>query len=80
MEKIAKIRRMEVNKNFFYLALGQGQDEIATRRITEGNKEGHWVMLQNIHLMPSWLPELEKMLEQYAAESYITFIYFIIFL
>jgi dynein heavy chain len=26
-------------------------------------------MLQNIHLMPSWLKELEKLLDSYAGES-----------
>jgi len=34
-----------------------------------GHKEGHWVMLQNIHLMPRWLLELEKKLEGFAAEG-----------
>lgn len=33
-----------------------------------GHKEGHWIMLQNIHLMPGFLLELEKKLDQYAAE------------
>lgn len=45
VEKIAKKKRIEPGKNFFNIALGQGQDEIARRRIEEGNKEGHWVML-----------------------------------
>jgi dynein heavy chain len=45
VQKIAKKRKIEAGKNFFYLALGQGQDEIARRRIEEGNKEGHWIML-----------------------------------
>jgi dynein heavy chain len=49
--------------------LGQGQDEIARRRIEEGNREGHWVMLQNIHLMPNWLLELEKILDGFAADT-----------
>jgi dynein heavy chain len=69
VEKIAREKRLEPGKKFFYLALGQGQDEIAKRRIEEGNKEGHWVMLQNIHLMPKWLVELEKILESFSSES-----------
>lgn len=60
---------MEPGKNFFSMALGQGMDELAKRRIEEGNKEGHWIMLENIHLMPSWLPELEKILDAYQAEA-----------
>jgi dynein heavy chain len=34
-----------------------------------GHKEGHWVMLQNIHLMPRFLIELEKKLDVYAVEG-----------
>lgn len=34
-----------------------------------GHKEGHWVMLQNIHLMPRFLIELEKKLDIYAVEG-----------
>ena len=40
-------------------------DEIAKRRIEEGNKDGLWVLLENIHLMPNWLLELEKILDAY---------------
>ena len=45
-----------------------GKEE-AKRRIEEGNKEGHWIMLENIHLMPTWLLELEKILDGYQAEA-----------
>ena len=69
VEKLAKQNKLETNKSFFYLALGQGQDEISKRRIEEGYKEGHWVMLQNIHLMPKWLIELEKILDSFSSES-----------
>ena len=69
VEKLAKLNKLETNKTFFYLALGQGQDEISERRIKDGYKEGHWVMLQNIHLMPKWLIELEKILDSFSSES-----------
>ena len=69
VEKLAKLNKLETNKTFFYLALGQGQDEISERRIKDGYKEGHWVMLQNIHLMPKWLMELEKLLDSFSSES-----------
>jgi dynein heavy chain len=29
-----------------------------------GSQRGHWVMLQNCHLLPSCLKTLEKLLEQ----------------
>ena len=34
-----------------------------------GHKEGHWVMLQNVHLMPKFLLDLEKKLDEFAAEG-----------
>lgn len=43
--KLAKRRGLENQKSFFQISLGEGQDEIAKRRIDEGNREGHWVML-----------------------------------
>lgn len=53
----------------FDISLGEGQDIIATNRIETGNKEGHWIMLQNCHLMPAYLVELEKILDNYKGES-----------
>lgn len=46
------------------LALGQGQDVPATRMIERGIVEGCWVFLANCHLMISWMPRLEKMIEE----------------
>ena len=31
--------------------------------------QGHWVVLQNIHLMPRWTLELEKKLDEFAVEG-----------
>ena len=28
--------------------------------------DGHWVILQNIHLVKTWLPSLEKKIEEYS--------------
>ncbi len=33
------------------------------------SKEGHWVILQNVHLVAKWLAKLDKLIEQYSTGS-----------
>jgi hypothetical protein len=42
--------------------LGQGQSKIAEKIMEIGYHRGHWVVLQNAHLLASWLKTLEKLL------------------
>lgn len=60
---------MDPKKHLKTIALGQGQDVIANNNLDAAHKEGHWVMLQNVHLMPDFLLELEKRLAIYANEG-----------
>ncbi|EDV25795.1 uncharacterized protein TRIADDRAFT_23475 [Trichoplax adhaerens] len=53
-----------MNKRYNSLSLGQGQSPIASRMIREGIMEGHWVFLANCHLSLSWMPQLDKIVEQ----------------
>jgi len=55
--------------NRFICSMGQGQDVIAMSYLETANTNGHWVILNNVHLMPKWLTELEKKLDTYAAEE-----------
>ena len=48
---------------FKFLSLGQGQDKAAEAMMTAGASRGHWVLLQNCHLLSSWLPRLSAFLE-----------------
>lgn len=49
-------------------ALGQGQAPVAVRLIEEGLIEGNWVLLANCHLMLSWMPTLENIVETYCTD------------
>ena len=48
--------------NLAILSLGQGQGELAEKAIKSSMSEGKWVLLQNCHLAPSFMPELERIL------------------
>jgi dynein heavy chain, axonemal len=61
IEKLAEEKRF-TNK-FKFLSLGQGQDKAAEAMMTAGANRGHWVLLQNCHLLSSWLPRLSAFLE-----------------
>jgi len=54
----------KLGKTLEVRAMGQGQAEIATQVIKQALAKGHWVYLANVHLSMSWLPELEKIVEQ----------------
>ena len=51
------------------VALGQGQAPVATKLVDDGMIDGSWVFLANCHLMLSWMPELEKMVETYCTDA-----------
>ncbi|XP_068770010.1 dynein axonemal heavy chain 9 [Struthio camelus] len=61
------------NRNFHNVSLGQGQEVVAEQALDLAAKEGHWVILQNIHLVAKWLSSLEKKLEQHSEGSHQRF-------
>jgi dynein heavy chain len=48
----------------FSISLGQGQGPFAENAIKEAIEKGTWVLLQNCHLLVSWLPTLQKLVEE----------------
>ncbi|KAL4648151.1 dynein heavy chain 9, axonemal-like [Arapaima gigas] len=65
------------NRNFHNVSLGQGQEVVAEQALDLAAKEGHWVILQNIHLVAKWLSTLEKKLEQHSEGGHENFRVFI---
>ena len=61
MPEYAKTRQLDYHN----ISMGQGQDILAMSRLEVAHKQGHWVILNNIHLMPVWCVELEKKLDQF---------------
>ncbi|XP_061921125.1 dynein axonemal heavy chain 2 [Entelurus aequoreus] len=58
-----------MSKHFHALSLGQGQAPFARKMIKEGVQKGHWVFLANCHLSLSWMPELDKLVDQLDVEK-----------
>ncbi|XP_017887523.2 dynein beta chain, ciliary-like [Ceratina calcarata] len=57
-------------RNFHNVSLGQGQEPVAEQAVQVSADEGHWVILQNVHLVKKWLPTLEKKMEQCAEQPH----------
>jgi len=48
----------------FSISLGQGQGPLAESAIREAIDKGTWILLQNCHLAVSWLPILQKLVDE----------------
>ncbi|KFG51661.1 putative dynein heavy chain [Toxoplasma gondii p89] len=61
--KLAQANRME--KKLVAISLGQGQDPKAAAAIETAVSTGAWILLQNCHLSASFLPQLERIVEEF---------------
>ncbi|KAG8139084.1 hypothetical protein E2320_001860 [Naja naja] len=59
------------------ISLGQGQEIVAEKAIEKAAKHGHWVILQNIHLVVKWLGTLEILVDKYSKGSHCDYRLFI---
>jgi dynein heavy chain len=65
MEYILKLARTKGQEEKLHqISLGQGQGPLAEELMTNGRRDGDWVVLENCHLSTSWMPQLEQILDQ----------------
>ncbi|XP_055614548.1 dynein beta chain, ciliary, partial [Uranotaenia lowii] len=78
VEKLGKKMRFSTDHNNFYnVSLGQGQEVVAEAAIDNASRDGHWVILQNIHLVAKWLSTLEKKMEATLENAHVNYRLFI---
>ncbi|XP_019331155.1 dynein axonemal heavy chain 1 [Alligator mississippiensis] len=54
---------MKFSKKLAAISLGQGQGPRAEAMMRSAMERGKWVFFQNCHLAPSWMPALERLIE-----------------
>jgi len=69
LDKMADKYGLVKGESYHNVSMGQGQDKVAMAALELAHRNGHWVILNNIHLMPRWLIELEKKLDDFAVEG-----------
>jgi dynein heavy chain len=62
LDKLSK--HPSIRKRMTSLSLGQGQSQIAIQAFNEAKERGLWVVMQNCHLCPSFMPTLEKLVNE----------------
>uniref|UniRef100_A0A8C4SJT2 Uncharacterized protein n=1 Tax=Erpetoichthys calabaricus TaxID=27687 RepID=A0A8C4SJT2_ERPCA len=78
VESLGKKMGFTIDSGKLYnVSLGQGQETVAEESLEKASREGHWVILQNIHLVAKWLGTLEKLLDHYSENSHADFRVFI---
>lgn len=71
MAELQKLATIE-NQKITVVSLGQGQAEIAKNKIKEGQEQQQWVVLQNCHLSPSFMPTLDGIIEKLQEQDRFT--------
>ena len=64
VERVGKANGVSIaDGTLINISMGQGQEDIAIKALHNCAKHGHWIMVQNVHLMQTWLKVFERNLE-----------------
>ena len=64
VERVGKSNGISIVDNtLINISMGQGQEDIAIKALHDCAKKGNWIMVQNVHLMQTWLKVFERNLE-----------------
>jgi dynein heavy chain len=70
VEKVGmQVGKTAADRTFTNISMGQGQEKIAENCLTDAAKHGKWIMLQNVHLMITWMKGFERKLEIAVSED-----------
>lgn len=64
LDKLAVKYGLERDRSYTNISMGQGQEKNAMEKLELAHRLGQWVVLNNVHLMPRWLGQLEKKLDE----------------
>ncbi|XP_072745723.1 dynein axonemal heavy chain 1 [Anoplolepis gracilipes] len=62
-------KKLNVDEKLYSISLGQGQGSRAQAMLRQSMEIGNWVFFQNCHLAPSWMPQLESLVETLSQEN-----------
>jgi len=62
-----------LSRKVYPMSLGQGQGPLADKLIATSCRDGSWVVLQNCHLAPSFMPRLEQICETLTGSTHKDF-------
>ncbi|KYN02640.1 Dynein heavy chain 1, axonemal [Cyphomyrmex costatus] len=63
------VEKLKMDRKFYSISLGQGQEFRAQIMLKESAEMGTWLFFQNCHLVPSWMPKLKFLIETLSSEK-----------
>jgi len=63
-QQAANVGKSLLQETLIEISMGQGQEPRANKSLKLAAQEGHWIVLNNIHLMTTWTKQLELLLDE----------------